>query len=119
MVSLVLYKLIFLYQHIRQSNHLFLRSKHSNLCEWLWSSFNSEFCVTEFTIAGVGGGQPLLQAAFVHFTQRTSAVARWEQRLPSSSLMTDPTHAHVTVEQRREDNNMMIKKSTMLLQYVH
>lgn len=48
----------------------------SNLCEGLWPPFDGELCVTEFTVAGVGGGQPLLQAALVHFTQCASAIAR-------------------------------------------
>lgn len=104
---------LFLYKQKKTAFILAVKTL-SHLCEWLWSSFNSEFCVTEFTVAGVGGRQPLLQAALVHFPQRTGAVAGREQRLPSSSLMTDPTHAHITVEQSREDNNvMMINQSTV------
>lgn len=73
------------------------------LSEWLWSPFDSELCVTQFTVAGVGGWQPLLQAAFVYFTQSTSAVAGREQRLPSSSLVTNPTHTYITLWAHRFD----------------
>lgn len=44
-----------LHRHKGQSKHSsFSQPGGSHLCEWLWSPFNSEFCVTEFTVAGVG-----------------------------------------------------------------
>ena len=78
--------------------------------------------MTELTVAGVGGGQPLLPAALVHFTQRASAVAGREQRLSSSSLVTDPTHTHITVQRHRQaegSNDVMIKQCTIKLELNH
>lgn len=48
----------------------------SDLCEGRGPPFDGELRVTELTVAGVGGRQPLLQAALVHFPQCASAVAR-------------------------------------------
>lgn len=76
------------------------------LCERPRSALDAELCVAELAVAGVGRRQPLLQAALVHFPQRTGAVAGGEQRLPSGSLMADPTHAHITVERSGEDVTM-------------
>lgn len=90
----------------------------TDLCEWLWPSFNGEFCVTEFTVAGVGGGKPLLQAAFVHFPQRARAIARWQQGFPPSSFVTNPTHANVAVQgkskENKQDSNETNDKVTIL-----
>ena len=66
------------------------------LCEGLGSPFNSELCVAELTVTGVGGRQPLLQAALVHLTQGPCAVARGEQRLTTGPLVADTTHAFIT-----------------------
>lgn len=92
----------FVRRHITESKPFFLQSGRPNLREWLWSSLDGEFCVTQFTVAGVWRWQPLLQAAFVHFTQRTGAVAGREQRLASASLVTNPTHAHIAAKQRQK-----------------
>lgn len=73
--------------------------------EGLWSPLNSEFGVAELTVAGVGGGQPLLKAALVHFTQCPSAVTRGQQNLTTSSFMADPTHAHITLQTDGFDNS--------------
>lgn len=73
--------------------------------EGLWSPLNSELGVAELTVAGVGGGQPLLKAALVHFTKCPCAVTRGQEYLPSSSLMADPTHAHVTLQTDSLDNS--------------
>lgn len=86
--------------------HICLHLDLSHLCEWLWSPLNSEFCVTELTIAGVGGWKPLFQTALVHFPKRTGAVARGKQRLPSSSFMTNPTHPHIAVRDNKNTKNV-------------
>lgn len=66
------------------------------LCEGLGSPFDGELGVAELTVAGVGGGQPLLQAALVHLTQCPRAAARGEQHFTTGPLVADPTHAFIT-----------------------
>lgn len=45
--------------------------------------------MAELAVAGVGGRQPLLQAAPVHRAQRARAVARGQQPLADASFVAD------------------------------
>lgn len=50
---------------------------------------DAELRVAELAVAGVGGRQPLLQAALVHRAQRARAVARGQQPLADASFVTN------------------------------
>jgi len=75
----------------------------ADLCEGLRPPLGGELCVAELAVAGVGGRQPLLQAALVHFAQRSRAVAGGQQRLAGSPLVANATHSDVTTEEEEED----------------
>lgn len=52
-----------------------------------WPPLDAELRVAELAVAGVGGRQPLLQAALVHRAQRARAVARGQQPLADASFV--------------------------------
>lgn len=57
------------------------------LCERPGPPLDAELCVTELTVAGVGGRQPLLQAALMHRAQRARAVTWRQETLATASLV--------------------------------
>lgn len=52
--------------------------------------------MTEFTVAAVGGGEPVLQAGPVHHGQAARAVTRGQQLPRCPALMADPAERLVT-----------------------
>ena len=58
-------------------------------------ALHSELGVAKLAVAGVGGGEPLLQAALVHRAQGAGAVAGGEQPLLAGALVADPAHGPV------------------------
>lgn len=73
--------------------------------EGLRSPLDGELSVAQLTVAGVGGGQPLLKAALVHFPQSPRAVTGGQQDLPSCAFMADSTHAHITLQTHSFDDS--------------
>ena len=68
----------------------------ADLCEGLRPALGGELGVAELAVAGVGGGEPLLQAALVHLAQGARAVAGGQQGLAARPLVADATHPQVT-----------------------
>lgn len=67
------------------------------LCERPRPPLDAELCVTELTVAGVGGRQPLLQAAPMHRAQRARAVTWRQQTLAAASLVANAADGTVAL----------------------
>lgn len=60
--------------------------------------------MTQLTVAGVGGGEPLLQAAFVHRAQGARTVTWGKEALSVAALMAYPADGAVTKRERALQN---------------
>ena len=49
------------------------------LSKRFWQALQCKLVVAEFTVAAVGGGEPVLQACAVHHGQATAALAGGQQ----------------------------------------
>lgn len=78
----------------------------SYLCQRSWAALNAEFCVAELTVAGVGGRQPLLQAALVHCAQGSCAVAGRQQTLTAAAFMANAANGTITDNNINKKNNV-------------
>lgn len=66
------------------------------LCEGPGPLLHCKLRVAQLAVAGVGRGEPLLQAALVHGAQRASTATGRQQALPVGSLMADPAEGTIT-----------------------
>lgn len=74
------------------------------LCEGSGPALYGKLSVAQLTVAGVRGGQPLLQAALVDRAQRAGAVARGEKALAVAHVLTlvaDPTNRPIANREER------------------
>lgn len=69
--------------------------------------------MAQLAVAGVGGGEPPLQAAPVHRAQRARAVARRQQALAAAALVADAADGAVAAGGRGEgggNKTVLIKR---------
>lgn len=59
--------------------------------------------MAQLTVAGVGGGEPLLQAALVHRAQSPCAVAGGQKPLAVGPLVADPADWPITGGNRKRE----------------
>lgn len=64
------------------------------------SALDAKLCVAELAVAGVGGWEPLLQAALVHCAQGARAVARRQQALAATAFMANAADGTVTGKEK-------------------
>ena len=69
------------------------------LCEGAGSALYGELCVTELTVAGVGGGEPPLQAALVHGAQGARAVTGRQEALAGPPFVADAADGSIAGRQ--------------------
>lgn len=53
--------------------------KRADLSKGLWQALECKLVAAEFTVAAVGGGEPVLQTGPVHHGQATAALAGGQQ----------------------------------------
>lgn len=71
------------------------RAPCTDLHQWPGLALHCKPEVAELTVAGVGGGQPVLQAAAVNGPQRPRTLAGGQQLLVAAALVADPTNGPV------------------------
>lgn len=64
------------------------------------SALDAELRVAELAVAGVGGREPLLQAALVHRAQGARAVARRQQALAAAAFVANAADGTVTGKEK-------------------
>lgn len=67
----------------------------TDLHQWPGLALHCKPEVAELTVAGVGGGEPVLQAAAVNGPQRPRALAGRQQLLVAAALVADPANGPV------------------------
>lgn len=68
------------------------------LTERFWQALQCKVVVAEFTVAAVGGSEPVLQAGLVHHGQGTGALAGGQQLPGPAALMANPTERLLTAQ---------------------
>ena len=83
-----------------------MRRAGGYLCEGAGPALDGELRVAELAVAGVGGGEPALQAALVHGAQGARAVTGGQEALAGAALVADAADGSVAgrAEQRRAQN---------------
>lgn len=79
-------------------------TKLGYLCKRPGSTLDGKLGVTQLAVAGVGGGEPLLQAAFVHRAQGARTVTRGKEALSIAPLMAYPADGAITKRERALQN---------------
>lgn len=69
----------------------------THLCQGPGPPLHDKLCMAEFTVARVGGGEPLLQAALVYGPQRACAITGRQQTLSTSTLVADSTNGAIAI----------------------
>lgn len=81
------------------------------LSERFWQALQCKLVVAEFTVAAVGGGEPVLQAGPVHHGQATRAVAGRQQLPRGPAFMADPTERLLAAQTGTQETTVMSEDS--------